>query len=179
MVGRHGPRTCARLRPMAIQGFSHIGIGVRDLDRSVRFYVDVFGFTQLYALDMTGDEVAATMEQTGAFRSAMLLRGDIRIELLQWVDVPITGSGERKPMTELGFTHLSFRVDAIDDLSPAVLAAGGRVLDRTLTVLGDNADPTATKLLYLLDPDGTRIEVMENVPDLSQIDTDALAARFE
>ncbi len=165
---------------MAIQGFSHIGIGVRDLDRSVRFYVDVFGFTQLYALDMTGDEVAATMEQPGRFRSAMLLRGDIRIELLQWVDIPITGSGERKPMTELGFTHLSFRVDGIDDLSDAVRAAGGQVLDHTLTVLGDDADdPTATKLLYLLDPDGTRIEVMENVPDLSQIDTDALAARFE
>ena len=53
------------------------------------------------------------------------------------------------------------------------------LLDRTLTVLGDAADPTVTKLLYLLDPDGTRIEVMENVPDLSQIDTDALAARFE
>ena len=164
---------------MAIQGFSHIGIGVRDLDRSVRFYREVFGFTQLYALDMTGDEVAATMEQPGVFRSAMLLRDDVRIELLQWVDVPVIGTGERKPMTELGFTHLSFRVDAIDDLSDAVRAAGGQVLDHTLSVLGDPGDAAATKLLYLLDPDGTRIEVMENVPDLSQIDTAALQARFE
>lgn len=164
---------------MAIQGFSHIGICVSDLDRSARFYIDVFGFSQLYALDMTGDEVAATMEQGGTFRSAMLLRGDIRIELLQWVDVPTTGTGERKQMTELGFTHLSFRVDAIDDLSDAVRAAGGQVLDHTLTVLGEPEDPTATKLLYLLDPDGTRIEVMENVPDLSQLDAAALQERFE
>ncbi|HWJ63053.1 MAG TPA: VOC family protein [Acidimicrobiales bacterium] len=164
---------------MAIQGFSHIGICVTDLDRSVRFYVDVFGFAQLYALDMTGDEVAATMEQRGTFRSAMLLRGDVRIELLQWVDVPTAGSGERKAMTELGFTHLSFRVDAVDDLSDAVRAAGGQVLEHTLSVLGEAGDPTATKLLYLLDPDGTRIEVMENVPDLSEIDTAALQQRFE
>lgn len=164
---------------MAIQGFSHIGICVRDLDRSTRFYVDVLGFSQLYALDMTGDEVAATMEQAGAFRSAMLLRGDVRIELLQWIDVPVTGSGERKAMTELGFTHLSFRVDAIDELSDAVRAAGGSVHDRTLTVLGDEGDEVRTKLLYLTDPDGTRIEVMENVPDLAQIDTAALSARFE
>lgn len=164
---------------MGIQGFSHIGICVTDLDRSVRFYTDVFGFTQLYALDMTGDEVAATMEQSGTFRSAMLLRGDVRIELLQWVDVATTGTGERKVMTELGFTHLSFRVDGIHDLSDAVREAGGQVLDHTLTVLGDADDPTATKLLYLLDPDGTRIEVMENVPDLSQIDTVALQQRFE
>ena len=108
-----------------LRGFSHIGIGVSDIERSRRFYIDVLGFRQLYALDFAGNEVAATMEQEGAFRSCMLLRDDIRIELLQWVDVPITGSGQRKPMTELGFTHLSFRVDDIDSLSDAVRAAGG------------------------------------------------------
>lgn len=167
---------------MAIRGFSHIGICVTDLDRSARFYVDVFGFTQLYALDMVGDEVAATMEQPGTFRSAMLLRDDLRLELLQWVDVATSGTGERKPMTQLGFTHLSFRVDAIDDLSAAVRAAGGQVLDHALTVLGDEGDAARTKLLYLLDPDGTRIEVMENVPDLSLLApgaADALSARFD
>ena len=82
-----------------IQGFSHIGIGVSDLDASIRFYSDVFGFSELYRLDFNANEVAATMEQEGAFRSAMLLRGDVRIELLQWVDVPTSGGG-KKPMTE-------------------------------------------------------------------------------
>lgn len=155
-----------------IQGFSHIGIGVTDLDRSIRFYTDVFGFTQLYRLDFANNEVAATMEQEGAFTSAMLLRDDIRIELLQWVDVPATGSGERKPMTELGFTHLSFRVEDLDGLTAAIVAAGGALVEETRTVLGDPADPTSTRLIYLTDPDGTRIELMQNVPDLS-----GLAAR--
>ncbi|CAB4685741.1 unannotated protein [freshwater metagenome] len=152
---------------MALQGFSHIGIGVRDLDRSVRFYCDVFGFAQLYALDFEHDEVAATMEVSGAFRSAMLLRDDLRVELLQWVDVPVTGGEGRKPMTELGFTHLSFRVDDIDELSDAVRRAGGEVHDHTLTVLGVDGDAPPSKLLYVTDPDGTRIELMEGVPDLS------------
>ncbi len=151
-----------------IQGFSHIGIQVTDLDRSIRFYSDVFGFAELYRLDFKDNEVAATMEQEGAFRSAMLLRDDVRIELLQWVDVPVSGSGERKPMTELGFTHLSFRVDGIDDLTEAVVAAGGAVHPQTLSYVG--ADPaTSTGLLYYTDPDGTRIEVMTNVPDLSAL----------
>ncbi len=167
---------------MALQGFSHIGICVTDIERSRRFYVDVLGFTPLYALDLTDDEVAATMEQSGTFRSAMLLRDDLRIELLQWVDVPVTGSGERKPMTGLGFTHLSFRVDAIDELSDAVRAAGGAVHDQTLSVLdpGDGTPPT--RLLYVTDPDGTRIELMENVPDLSLMApaaADALRSRFD
>jgi lactoylglutathione lyase len=147
-----------------IQGFSHIGIAVSDLERSIRFYTGAFGFAVLYRLDLENDEVAATMEQSGAFRSAMLLRDDVRVELLQWVDVPTTGGG-KKPMTELGFTHLSFRVDHVDDLTDAVVAAGGTVLPQTLSYVG--AADARSGLLYYLDPDGTRIEVMSNVPDLS------------
>jgi len=154
------------VRTDVIQGFSHIGIGVSDLERSVRFYSEVFGFAQLYQLDFNDDEVAATMEQSGRFRSAMLIRDDVRIELLQWVDVPTSGSGERKPMTELGFTHLSFRVDDVHELTEVVVAAGGAVHPQTLTFLGADGAPQ-TGLLYLTDPDGTRIEVMSNVPDLS------------
>jgi lactoylglutathione lyase len=150
-----------------IQGFSHIGIGVTDLDRSIRFYSDVFGFTELYRLDFNDDEVAATMEQSGAFRSAMLLRDDVRIELLQWVDVPTSGGG-KKPMTELGFTHLSFRVEDVDDLTEAVVAAGGAVHPQTLSYVGPEGS-TRTGLLYYTDPDGTRIEVMSNVPQLSKL----------
>ena len=150
-----------------IQGFSHIGIGVTDLDRSVRFYTEVFGFTQLYQLDFDNNEVAATMEIEGKFRSAMLIRGDIRIELLQWVDVPVLGSGQRKPMNELGFTHLSFRVEDVDGLTEAIVAAGGTLVEQTRTVLGDAGDPAAPRFIYLTDPDGTRIELMQGVPDLS------------
>lgn len=150
-----------------IQGFSHIGIAVTDLDRSIRFYSDVFGFAELYRLDFKDNEVAATMEQEGAFRSAMLLRDDVRIELLQWVDVPVSGGG-KKPMTELGFTHLSFRVEGIDDLTDAVIAAGGAVHPQTLSHVGPEGT-AQTALLYYTDPDGTRIEVMTNVPQLSTL----------
>ena len=45
--------------------------------------------------------------------------------------------------------------------------AGGAVVEQTRTVLGDDADPASPRLIYLTDPDGTRIELMQNVPDLS------------
>ena len=159
-----------------IQGFSHIGICVTDLDRSIRFYTEVFGFVVLYQLDFENNEVAATMEQEGTFRSAMLIRDDIRVELLQWVDVETTGTGQRKPMTELGFTHLSFRVEDVDGLTDAIVAAGGQLVESTRTVLGDVEDPTSGRFIYLTDPDGTRIELMQNVPDLSGISAADIAA---
>ena len=159
-----------------IQGFSHVGICVTDLDRSIRFYTEVFGFVVLYQLDFENNEVAATMEQEGTFRSAMLIRDDIRVELLQWVDVETTGSGQRKPMTELGFTHLSFRVEDVDGLTQAIVAAGGQLVESTRTVLGDVEDPTSGRLIYLTAPDGTRIELMQNVPDLSGISAADIAA---
>jgi lactoylglutathione lyase len=83
------------------------------------------------------------------------------------VDVPITGSGERKPMNDLGVTHLSFRVEDVDDLTAVIVAAGGTLVEQTRTVLGEATDPAAPRFIYLTDPDGTRIELMQNVPDLS------------
>ena len=155
---------------MAIQGFSHLGVCVRDLDVSTRFYQDVFGFRQLYSMDFAADDVSATMERSGAFTSRMLIRGDLRIELLWWHDTDeLAGEWpepERRPMTSRGFTHLSFRVESIDDLSDAVVAAGGAVWPGTLTVMGEPDDPAAVRLLYLTDPDGNRIEVMSGTPEL-------------
>ena len=152
---------------MGIAGFSHVGICVSDLEASTRFYEDVFGFRTLYSLDFTDDEVAATMEQSGPFSSRMLLRDDVRIELLWWQELEPEGERTRRPMTRLGFTHLSFRVDRIDDLFEAVVRCGGAVWMNTMTVLGDEAGPgEPVRLCYLTDPDGTRIEVMSGTPAL-------------
>jgi lactoylglutathione lyase len=79
-------------------------------------------------------------------------------------------------MTELGFTHLSFRVEDVDGLTDAIVAAGGTFVESTRTVLGSVEDPTSGRFIYLTDPDGTRIELMQNVPDLSGISAADIAA---
>ncbi len=152
---------------MGIAGFSHIGLCVADLDVSTRFYQDVFGFRVLYTLDFTNDEVAATMEQTGPFTSRMLVRDDVRLELLWWHDLEHREPRIRRSMAQLGFTHLSFRVDRIDDLFEATERCGGSVWTETMSVLGDEAGPgEPVRLVYLTDPDGARIEVMSGTPAL-------------
>jgi lactoylglutathione lyase len=156
---------------MGIQGFSHVGICVSDLERSTRFYADVLGFSAIFTMDM-GDEVAGTMEIEPpiAFRSRLMQRDDVRIELLHWVTPEATGDRERRPMDHFGLTHLCMRVDDVDDLVAAAEAAGGTVHRHTRSVLeGQGVNGGPVTLLYLTDPDGTRIECMAGTPDLGAL----------
>jgi lactoylglutathione lyase len=151
---------------MAIQSFSHIGVCCRDLDASTRFYVDVLGFSELFTVEL-GPEVEATMEVKGRFRSRMLGRADVLLELLHWLEPQAAGDGTRRPMTDVGLTHLCLRVEDVDDLVEAAERAGGTVLRETLSEQpGAGVDGTAVRTMYLLDPDGVRVEVMSGTPDL-------------
>src|SRR5205814_1438669 len=156
-----------RQRRMGIQGFSHVGVCCSDLDRSTRFYTEVLGFAELFTMEM-GDEVAATMERDGIrFESRMLRRGDVRLELLHWLEPQAEGDRGRRPMTQFGMTHLCFRVDDVDDLADLAEQNGGIVHRHTLSVLaGAGVGGQDVKLMYLTDPDGVRIECMSGAPDL-------------
>jgi glyoxylase I family protein len=146
---------------VALQSFSHVGVCVCDLDRSTRFYCDVLGFRELFSVDFT-TELVATMEADGAFTSRMLARDDVRIELLYWHDREVSGDGERRAMTARGMTHLAFRVETVDELFALAVEHGGAAHPATKTDLGGGV-----QVVYLTDPDGTRIECMAGVPDLA------------
>lgn len=150
---------------MADLDFSHIGVCCSDLDRSTRFYVQALGFREVFTMEL-GDEVAATMERNGIrFQSRMLARGDIRLELLHWLQPEAEGPATRRPMTRLGITHLCFRVADLEAAAAKVEECGGSVHRQTLTELpNDGGRPV--RLLYVTDPDGVRVELMEGVPAL-------------
>ena len=69
--------------------FSHVGVCCSDLERSTRFY-EALGFAEVFTMEL-GEEVSATMEQAGRFRSRMLARGDVRVELLHWLEPEADG----------------------------------------------------------------------------------------
>ncbi|MGB8649394.1 MAG: VOC family protein [Mycobacteriales bacterium] len=148
---------------LALLSFSHVGLCVADLERSTRFYVDVLGFQELFTMDFTGDELAATMERGGAFTSRMLRRDDLRLELLHWHE-PVAGDGERRPMDRRGVTHLCFRVDDVLELADLARAAGGQAHPETLSEL-----PGGVRTVYLTDPDGVRVECIAGSPDLARL----------
>ena len=64
-------------------------------------------------------------------------------------------------MNALGLTHLSFRVEDLEAVTARLVALGGRVLEDTRV---DNPRYGAS-VLFLVDPDGTRIELVQQPGD--------------
>ena len=136
--------------------FSHFGICVSDLDRSLRFYCAGLGFepTQLHQI---GAEFGTLMEIEGvAVRSQFLRRDHLSIELLFYDAPGHVGEPVRRPVNQLGLTHLNFRVDDVDEVAARLRELGGTVLEHTRTTFSPEMD-----FVYCTDPDGTRIELMK------------------
>jgi len=134
---------------------SHIGLCVRELDRSLRFYCDGLGFTKAdpFPLDDTFAAGLEAGERTSAV-SQFIRRADVTIELLAWT-VPGVRGEPSSSRTQVGLTHLSFLVDDIDAAATRLVELGGQLLPATRTTIDGVVD-----LVFLTDPDGTRVELM-------------------
>ena len=66
-------------------------------------------------------------------------------------------TGAPRALNQLGLTHLSFRIRDIDGFLDRVKAAGGRVLEDGRIDIRDGLGG----VVFVTDPDGTKIEVIE------------------
>ena len=119
----------------------HIGLNVTNLDRSIRFYQQLFGFDVLVKSDKE--------KQKFAFLG---FAGNINLTLWQQ-------SSKGFPAHEAGLHHLSFGVSSIDQLK----RFEGRLKENNVSLIypgivahAENNDVAA---LYFQDPDGIRLEV--------------------
>jgi catechol 2,3-dioxygenase-like lactoylglutathione lyase family enzyme len=134
---------------------SHVGICVSDLERSLRFYCDGLGFTagEQHAI---GNEFADTLEvpRDVTLASQFIRRDGLSIELLHYSSPGVTGRPSSS-RNQLGLTHLSFVVPDLDAAAARLEECGGTVVESTRTK-GDGL-----YLLFVSDPDGTRVELMQ------------------
>ena len=144
---------------MATVRFSHSGLCVADLAVSLRFYCEGLGFEVAEGYDV-GDEVADTLEVPKGveLRSQMIVRDGVKVELLGWTSPAVEGTPSRA-RNQLGLTHLSFEVEDMPTIEARLVALGATVLESTRTHI--DMGVATLDLLFLADPDGTRIELME------------------
>jgi catechol 2,3-dioxygenase-like lactoylglutathione lyase family enzyme len=139
--------------------FSHFGICVSDLDRSLRFYCDALGFDKAEQHDI-GAEFAQLMDLSEvAVTSQFIRKGATAIELLSFRQPEPFGDGERRAVNQLGLTHLSFRVADVEAVAARIVALGGSRVDSSRTTIDFGGTPL--EFVYCTDPDGVRIELMD------------------
>lgn len=127
----------------------HIGLTVTDIERSRRFYEEVFGFRYDRALRMAPPQIQPLMQldPPSSIHAVYLMLGGFTLELMQWEPGARTGA-EKRVFLETGLTHLSIVVADIPATIAKVTALGGT----TLTHLGRAA--------MVRDPDGQLIELI-------------------
>lgn len=139
--------------------FSHCGLCVGDLATSLRFYTEGLGFEVAEGYDL-GDEIAATLEVPPGveLRSQMIVRDGVKLELLGWTAPAVEGT-PAQARNQLGLTHLTFDVEDMPAVEARLVSLGATVLESTRTHI--DMGVATLDLLFLADPDGTRIELME------------------
>ena len=98
----------------------HIGIAVKNLEESLKFYTEVLG------LELEGSEVVEDQKVKVAF----LPVGDTEVELLESTseDGPIAKFIERNGE---GIQHLAFKVDNIEEAIEYMKEKGMRMIDES------------------------------------------------
>lgn len=117
-----------------IRGLSHIGIRVRDLDRSRAFY-ERLGFQ--FEWGPAGPEPVAAMRHTSGLEINFILNAKTEGNIL--MDVP-----EKHP----GYTHMALKIDSVVDTEAALENAGIAVTGKRGSVA-----------LFIRDPDSNVIEL--------------------
>lgn len=131
--------------------FNHVGQCVSDLERSTRFYVEVFGFEvarELHIPDQGSDRLLRLQPPMG-ITAVYLKRHDFVLELLHMADQTLVAQPDRV-LNQLGLTHVSLSVDSLDEAMAAVEANGGEVL----------SDTNLGVAVFIKDPDGQLVELL-------------------
>src|SRR4028118_1275353 len=132
---------------LTVSSIAHVAIRVKDVDRSLDFYVGKLGMREMMRLD----------------RDGLLWLLYLRITDTQFLEVFPEGVGERAAEREaVGFNHICLEVGDIDAALRELQTAGVALIrDKQMGADGNWQ-------AWIEDPDGHRIELMQMMPDSLQ-----------
>jgi lactoylglutathione lyase len=132
--------------------YNHTGQVVEDLERSKRFYQEVFGFKFWYEITPP-DEATAKLNclppPLGVTASYLTLDGFV-LELMHYSAAGATVPYRPRTMNEPGLTHLSISVDDVRATAQKAVEHGGQVIEESDIGLA----------LFIRDPDGQLLELL-------------------
>jgi glyoxylase I family protein len=152
-------------RPM-VRAVDHINIVVTDLERSLRFYTDVLGFTKTKEAHLEGEWIERIVGLAGVKARAVFIvapAGEPRIELLCYESPRGEQTKEHSRANTIGLRHIALRVDDIHATAARLQAAGATLFGPPVRVPAGvvQHDAGEKTLIYFLDPDGVILELAE------------------
>ena len=147
---------------MELKAIHHVGLIVKDLDRSIYFYHDLLGLP--FANEPTpwfeGPELEKGVGVPGATlrQVSMWVGPHSQMELIQYGERADT-TGKAVPNNHLGAAHVCFLVDDIN-ATKAELEAEGVEFYSDVNVV-DEGPLSGWRWCYFSDPDGLALELVE------------------
>jgi catechol 2,3-dioxygenase-like lactoylglutathione lyase family enzyme len=144
-----------------MKALHHVGITVKDLDASIRFYHDVLGleFSNEPSPWFDGEGLGKAVGVPGAaLRQVSLVLGDSTFELLEYKSPPSETAGPLGS-NNLGASHVAFVVDDIEAKKAELEAKGIEFYSEVNAV--DEGVLAGWRWVYFEDPDGYPLELVE------------------
>lgn len=144
---------------VVVNAVAHTGITVRDLNASISFWREVFGFEVQHRLELAGEFAEqVTGVRDAHFELAVLVGGGHHIELLQY----FRPAGRRhlcpRPC-DVGAFHVAVDVDDLDAAAEACAARGWRLVGTPQT--GIEGPLAGSRFAYLRNGDGSTVELIQ------------------
>ena len=131
----------------------HVGTTVSDLDRAVDFYTDVFDLEVLNRFTASGENFATGVGVPGATGQFAHLDGDgVVVELVEYD--PEGDEAGAESVNDTGAKHLAFGVDDVEGFYESLP-------EDVETVSEPQTSSTGTTILFVRDPDGNLIEILD------------------
>ncbi len=144
--------------PEAIGHVHHVGLTVKDLDKSLAWYRQMFGVEPVFVTYAEGEQLSAAVGVPGAKLSFAFLRfGETDVELLSYNNDRDENFSRRN--CDVGSPHLCILVDDIDASYRDLKAKGVEFFAEPLHIEGGPLD--GCSFVYFRDPDGITLELFE------------------
>jgi catechol 2,3-dioxygenase-like lactoylglutathione lyase family enzyme len=141
-----------------VEGVHHIGITVRDMQRSFEWYSTMFGLEPGPVNHNEGADLEAGVQVPGAVLDySMVDIVAVRIEFLEY-SAP-EGEDFALRNCDVGATHICLQVDDMD-AAYRTLTERGAVFNAPPVTLTEGA-LTGSQWAYLRDPDGVQLELWQ------------------
>lgn len=127
----------------------HIAIATQDVDKTARFYIDVFGLQEIGKID--------NPNASGYYLSD----GDINVAILNFKNDDVAGVERGKEYS--GLHHIGFQVENLEEIAEKLAAANSKPRDDINKALGVGMSRTrhANVEVKYGGPDGVVVDVSE------------------